>query len=96
MSESFESKGESGQVAPKDHAMRKLFVTLAVLGVGGVGAFLYTDKGRETVHRWMARLQNAPERWDEWNESAQEELENIRAAVNQIAQTLGPRMETGR
>ena len=96
MSESFDSKGESGQVAAKDHAMRKLFVTLAVLGVGGVGAFLYTDKGRETARRWMARLQNAPERWDEWNESAQEELENIRTAVNQIAQSLEPRMETGR
>jgi hypothetical protein len=41
----------------------------------------------------MARLQSAPERWDEWNESAQEELEHIQAALNQIAKSLEPHGE---
>ncbi|HZM09153.1 MAG TPA: hypothetical protein VFC15_02960 [Candidatus Limnocylindrales bacterium] len=76
--------------------MRKWFVPLTVLGVGGVGAFLLTDKGRETLRRWRARFDEAPERWLEWNENAQLELECIQAALNQIAKSLGPRSEMGR
>ena len=70
--------------------MRKLFVTMAVLGVGGVGAFLLSDKGRETLRRWVTYLQDGSERWDEWNESTQQELEQIQVALNQIAQSLEP------
>jgi hypothetical protein len=73
--------------------MRKWFLTLGVLGLGGVGAFLLTDKGQETLRQWLAYLQDDPERWDEWNESAQAELEHIRAALNQIAQSLEPHGE---
>jgi hypothetical protein len=79
-----------------EHPMRKWFVALAVLGVGGVSAFMLTDKGRETLRQWLAYLQDGPERWDEWNEAAQEELEQIRSALNQIAQSLEPQGELGR
>jgi len=75
--------------------MRKWFVTLAILGVGGVGAFLLTDKGQVTVRRWLAYLQDA-ERWDEWNEGVQQELEQIQAALNQIAQSIEPHGELSR
>jgi DNA-binding PadR family transcriptional regulator len=76
--------------------MRKWFVPLTVLGVGGIGAFLLTDKGRETLRRWRARFDEAPERWVEWNENAQLELDRIRTTLNQIAESLGPRSEIGR
>ena len=76
--------------------MRKWFVPLTVLGVGGIGALLLTDKGRETLRRWRARFDEAPERWLEWNENAQLELERIQTALNQIAKSLGPRGEMGR
>jgi hypothetical protein len=73
--------------------MRKWLVTLAVLGVGGIGAFLLTDKGQDTVRRWLAYLEDEPGEWDDWNESAQAELEYIQAALNQIARSLGPKEE---
>jgi hypothetical protein len=73
--------------------MRKWLVTLAVLGVGGIGAFLLTDKGQDTVRRWLAYLGDEPGEWDDWNESAQAELEHIQAALNQIARSLGPHRE---
>jgi DNA-binding PadR family transcriptional regulator len=75
--------------------MRKWFVPLTVLGVGGIGAFLLTDKGRETLRRLRSRFDEAPERWVEWNENAQVELERIQATLNQIAESLGPRSQMG-
>jgi len=75
--------------------MRKWLTTLAVLGIGGIGAFLLSDKGREVLRRWLADLRDSSEQWDEWNESAQLELEKIQAALNQIAQSLEPHTELG-
>lgn len=76
--------------------MRKWYVPLTVLGVGGISAFLLTDKGKETVRRLLAKFEDAPQRWVEWNENAQLELERIQAALNQIAESLEPRGEMGR
>jgi DNA-binding PadR family transcriptional regulator len=75
--------------------MRKWFVPLTVLGVGGIGAFFFTDKGRETLRRLRARFDEAPEHWEEWNENAQMELERIQTTLNQIAESLGPRSQMG-
>jgi DNA-binding PadR family transcriptional regulator len=76
--------------------MRKWFVPLTVLGVGGIGAFLLSEKGRETLRRWRASFNEAPERWAEWNDSAQLELDRIQTALNRIADSLGPHSEMGR
>ena len=75
--------------------MRKWLTTLAVLGIGGIGAFLLSDKGREVLRRWLADLRDSSEQWDQWNESVQLELERIQAALNQIAQSLEPHSELG-
>ena len=76
--------------------MRKWFVPLTVLGVGGIGAFFLTDKWRETLRRLRARFDEAPEHWEEWNENAQLELERIQTDLNHIADSLDPRREMGR
>lgn len=75
--------------------MRKWFVPLTVLSVGGIGAFLLTDKGKETLRRWRENFDETPDRWAEWNESAQAELERIQATLNQIAASLEPRSQMG-
>ncbi len=70
--------------------MRKWFVPLTVLGVGGIGAFLLTTRGRETLRRWRAAFEPSPELWEDWNENARLELERIQDALNQIAESLQP------
>lgn len=68
--------------------MRKWLVPLLALGAGGIGAFFLTPKGRETIRGLWARFEDSPQRWKEWNESAQSELERIQNALNQISQSL--------
>jgi len=68
--------------------MRKWLVPLLALGAGGIGAFFLTAKGRETVRGLWARFEATPERWQEWNESAQLELERIQNSLNQISRSL--------
>ena len=77
--------------------MRKWFATLAVIGIGGIGAFLLSEKGREMLQRWrLAEWEGGRDEWDEGSESAQLELANIQAALNRIAQSLEPHSELGR
>jgi len=75
--------------------MRRWLIAAAVVAVGGVGAFLLTDKGKDSVRRWLAAFESDGGTWDEWNEAAQLELERIQAALNEIARTLEPRGEYG-
>jgi hypothetical protein len=75
--------------------MRKWFVPLMVLGAGSVGAFFLTDKGRSTLRGWLAKLDDDPEQWEDWTQGAEIELERIKASLNQISQSLGPRSEPG-
>jgi len=68
--------------------MRKWVVPLAVLGIGGVGALMLSARGRKAI-RWMfRRIEEAPERIAEWNETAQTEIEKIQATINQLAESL--------
>ena len=69
-------------------AMRKWCVPLTVLSVAGVGALILTQRGRQAL-AWLAEnLERAPEAFLDWNESTQRELERLRAAVDQLADSL--------
>jgi len=70
--------------------MRKWHVPVTVLSLGGVGAFLLTDQGRQALRRLMEHFRRAPDALLEWNDNCQNELENIRAALNRIAESLEP------
>jgi hypothetical protein len=69
--------------------MRKAYVPLTVLGLGGVSFLLLSGKGREIL-RWLAaNLPRGPEKLLEWNEAAQRELDKIQIALNRVADSLG-------
>jgi hypothetical protein len=71
--------------------MRKWFLSLAVLGIGGIGALLLSETGRRRLEWLFDRLDEAPDRFAEWNEAAQSELERIQTALNEVADTLQTR-----
>lgn len=56
--------------------MRKWYIPLTVLGIGGSGAFLFSESG-EGVLRWL----RSNVRWDsqglEWNDAADAELRRL-------------------
>ena len=66
----------------------KWVLPLAVFGLGSVGVLALSDRGLQALE-WMAqRLAQAPERFQEWNEAAQHELDRIQTALDRMTQTL--------
>ena len=68
--------------------MRKIYVPLTLVGLGGLGWLLLSDRGRQVL-RWVAEnVQHGPDRLLEWNEAAQRELDRIQSALNRVAESL--------
>ncbi len=84
-----------GQVGLEERPMRRWYVPLTVLGLGNIGAFLLSERGRTTLRAMFEDFREAPDRWLEWNESAQNELDRIQAALNRIAESLELRSQLG-
>jgi hypothetical protein len=77
--------------------MRRWYLPLTVLGLGGIGAFLLSPRGRAVLRELLERFQEAPDRLlEDWNDSFDNELERIQQALNQIAESLDPNPELGR
>jgi hypothetical protein len=75
--------------------MRRWYVPLTMLGLGSLGALLLSERGRNNLRAMSENSGPAPERWLEWNDSAQRELDRIQATLNRIAESLEPRTELG-
>ena len=75
--------------------MRRWYVPLTVLGIGSLGAFLLSDWGRNVVRAIFEDLDRTPKSWQEWNESAQSELDRLQEALNRIAESLEPSTQFG-
>jgi hypothetical protein len=74
--------------------MRKWYVPLAVLSLGGLGVVLATDGGRRAMRRLGDVLEDAPEHLDNWSEAIEGEVATIQEAINSIASALGtPRQQ---
>ncbi len=68
--------------------MRKLYVPLTVLGLSGLGWLFLTERGQQAI-RWIAEnLRSGPDKFLEWNEAAQRELDRIQVALNRVAESL--------
>jgi len=75
--------------------MRRWFLPLTVMGLGSVGAFLLSERGRETLRGLLKKYRNSPEGWQELNAGVQSELDRIQAALDQIAASIDPRPQMG-
>jgi hypothetical protein len=71
--------------------MRKWFLPLTMLGIGSIGALVLSERGRQALEWIFDRLDEAPDRIADWNDSAQTELNKIQDALNEIADTLQTR-----
>jgi hypothetical protein len=71
-------------------AMRKWFLPLTVLGLGGIGAALLSPRGRQFVTSLFEHASEGPAKFIEWNETAQKELTRIQKALDRIAEHLDP------
>ena len=63
---------------------------LGSLGVvlGGIGVLLFSDRGRRMLRTAGERIWHAPDQFESWNESIQDELERIKETLNQVSKTL--------
>ena len=76
--------------------MRKWYVPLTIVGIGGLGAFMLSEPGRRVLRgigRYVRR--NSPGMLD-WNEAAEDELQRLQAALSAVADALPPRSELSR
>ncbi len=70
-------------------SMRKWTISLTFMGLGGLGAMLFTERGRKLIRSGAERLGATRGRLAAWNGPAQEELGQIQQAVKEIEQSLG-------
>ena len=68
--------------------MRKWYLPMTVMGLGGLGVLLFSDRGRKVVRWTVENLPHAHSQLLEWNETAQRELDRIQKALNQVAESL--------
>ena len=68
--------------------MRKWTMPLTLLGLGGLGYLILSERGQQAL-RWITEnVSRGPEKFLEWNESAQRELDHIQEALNRVADSL--------
>jgi hypothetical protein len=67
-----------------------------MIGAGGAGAILFSERGRTALRGLLAKIESAPDNWDDWNETVQSEMDRIQSALEQIARSLEPHGQTGR
>ena len=76
--------------------MRRWYLPLTVIGLGGVGALLLSERGRIVLQKILQGFWQSPDRLLDWNGSLENELDRIQAALDAIAENLNPRPEPGR
>ena len=68
--------------------MQKWFLPLTVLGLGGLGLLVLSDRGQDALEWVFNKLDEAPDQFNDWNARAQDELDRIQLALNRVAESL--------
>ncbi len=68
--------------------MRRWYLPLTVVGLGGLGYLFLTERGRKAFRWGLQHFHEAPEKFLQWNEAAQRELDRIQGALNRVAESL--------
>jgi hypothetical protein len=76
--------------------MRRWFLPLTVIGLGGVGALLMSERGRGKLRDLWQRFQDSPDGWQGLNDNVQSELDRIQASLDRISESIDPRPQMGR
>ncbi len=70
--------------------VRKWTIPLTFVGLGGLGAILFSERGRKLLRSTAARVGATPGRLAAWNDSAKQELDHIQQEIKELEQSLGP------
>jgi hypothetical protein len=70
-------------------SVRKWTIPLTFVGLSGLGAMLFSERGRKLIHSMAERFSGTPGRLAAWNDPAQKELDKIQQAVKELEQSLG-------
>jgi hypothetical protein len=68
--------------------MRRWYVPLTVIGLGGLGYLFLSQRGRQAARWALEHVHEAPDKFLEWNEAAQRELDRIQSALNRVSESL--------
>lgn len=69
--------------------VRRWTIPLTCLGLGGLGAMLYSERGRKLIRVVAERVGQTPAQLAAWNDAAKQELSHIRQAVKELEQSIG-------
>lgn len=69
--------------------VRKWTIPLTCLGLGGLGAMLFSERGQKLIRAAAQRVSETPAHLAAWNDAAREELDHIQRAVKDLEQSLG-------
>jgi len=66
--------------------MRKWYMPLTVLGLGGLGLLFMTERGRDGLRSAARNLHRAPDALVGWTELAERELDCMQIALKSVAE----------
>lgn len=70
-------------------SVRKWTIPLTLAGLGGLGAMLFSSRGRKLIHSAAGRSGAKPGRQEAWNDSAQKELDHIQQELKELEHLIG-------
>lgn len=68
--------------------MRRWTMPLAVVGVSGLGYLFLSERGQRALRWLMENISQGPDKFLEWNEAAQRELDRIQVALKRVSESL--------